>query len=78
LVLPDAASAEVPEDKIRKYLLSTTHRSGKSKAAFFLRFGFNAQDWQQLAVALQRHAKTIPLPKLKRQNSARATSSTGR
>jgi hypothetical protein len=33
LVLPNAAFAEVPEDKIRKYLLSATHRSGKSKAA---------------------------------------------
>ncbi len=61
MVLPNAASAEVPEDKIRKYLLSATHRSGKSKAAFFLRFGFNAQDWQQLAAALQRHAKENPV-----------------
>jgi hypothetical protein len=59
--LPDAASAEVPEDKIRKYLLSTTHRSGKSKAAFFLRFGFTAQDWRQLGAALQRHAQENPV-----------------
>ncbi len=61
LILPNAASAEVPEDKIRKYLLSATHRSGKSKAAFFMRFGFSAQEWQRLATALQLHARENPV-----------------
>jgi len=38
MMLPNAAEARVPEDKIVKYLLSATHRAGKSKAAFFARF----------------------------------------
>jgi len=61
MVLPNAAAARVPEDKIVKYLLSATHRSGKSKAAFFGRFGFRAQKWEELAAALQRHAGENPV-----------------
>ncbi|MGH7828144.1 MAG: DUF6883 domain-containing protein [Candidatus Binatia bacterium] len=33
--------AEISETKIVKYLLSTTHRAGKSKATFFMEFGFD-------------------------------------
>ena len=54
--LPLVERAEISEAKIVKYLLSTTHRAGKSKAAFFMEFGFDPQHWEELAVALKEHA----------------------
>lgn len=54
--LPNYEDAVVPERKITAYLLSLTHRDGRSKAAFFIRFGFLVDDWELLANALRRHA----------------------
>ena len=54
--LPNGAQAEVPEAKILGYLLSPTHRAGKSKAAFFSKHGFAGRNWQMLARALRMHA----------------------
>jgi hypothetical protein len=54
--LPNVDKAEITEAKIVGYLLSTTHRAGKSKAAFFIQFGFAAARWQELANALKQHA----------------------
>ena len=54
--LPGAEKAEIIQDKIVRYLLSTTHRAGRSKAAFFCKHGFKTEDWQALAEALRRHA----------------------
>jgi uncharacterized protein DUF6883 len=48
--------AEISEAKIVRYLLSTTHRAGKSKAIFFMEFGFDPQRWEELAIALKEHA----------------------
>jgi hypothetical protein len=48
--------AQVPERKLTAYLLSHSHPAGRSKAAFFLRFGFAADAWRVLADALVRHA----------------------
>ena len=48
--------AQIPESKVVKYLLSSTHRAGKSKAAFFTAIGFIAERWEELAEALRRHA----------------------
>lgn len=54
--LPDVEKAEIPEAKVVRYLLSTTHRAGKSKASFFMEFGFDPDLWQELARALKQHA----------------------
>ncbi|MGH7796053.1 MAG: DUF6883 domain-containing protein [Candidatus Binatia bacterium] len=54
--LPGIGKAEVNETKIVKYLLSTTHRAGKSKAAFFMAHGFDPQRWKDLDTALRQHA----------------------
>lgn len=54
--LPEHEHAVVSERKITAYLLSLTHRDGRSKAAFFIRFGFTTDDWEALAHALLRHA----------------------
>jgi hypothetical protein len=55
--LPNLAQATVPEEKITGYLLSSTHRDGKHKAAFFMLFGFRLEAWQELATALLNHAR---------------------
>jgi hypothetical protein len=54
--LPEYEQAMVPERKITGYLLALSHRDGRSKAAFFMRFGFTPEAWQVLAAALKRHA----------------------
>jgi hypothetical protein len=54
--LPGIERAEVSEAKIVKYLLSATHRAGKSKAAFFMEFGFDPKRWEELDRALRQHA----------------------
>lgn len=54
--LPNAERATVPPAKIVNYLLSPTHRAGKSKAAFFSSFGFSANDWSAMSAALRQHA----------------------
>ena len=56
--LPGYEQAVVPERKITAYLLSLTHRDGRSKAIFFMRFGFTINEWQTLANALLLHAAT--------------------
>ncbi len=42
--------------KVVRYLLNPNHRSGKSKARFFLSHGFTAEHWTKLAEALRYHA----------------------
>ena len=56
--LPNAELAIVDESKITLYLLSNTHPAGRAKAAFFLRFGFNASSWETLREALLAHGRT--------------------
>ena len=50
--LPDRDRAQVDDAKIRDYLLSLTHPDGRSKALFFMRFGFHAEKPLALAEAL--------------------------
>jgi len=60
--------ATVPERKITHYLLNHGHPACLSKAAFFLRPGFSAGDWNHLAGILLKHAQenevhaTVPTP----------------
>lgn len=55
--LPEAETAEVPEVKIVRYLLSLTHPEGRGKALFFYAFGFAGEAWEKLADALREHAR---------------------
>jgi hypothetical protein len=55
--LPDFKQATIPKAKITDYLLSMVHRDGRSKAVFFNRYGFLAENWQALAQALLKHAE---------------------
>jgi hypothetical protein len=56
--LPFGEQATVFEPKITAYLLSLTHPDGRSKAHFFLRYGFSAARWWVLADALVHHGST--------------------
>jgi len=55
--LPHVDRLEIPKAKVVQYLLSSTHRAGKGKAAFFSAFGFTVSQWEDLANALQQHAR---------------------
>ena len=61
--LPCYEQATIPQKKLQAYLLSSTHRAGKSKAAFFTAHGFQASHWSQLAEALRQHAGSHPVAK---------------
>ncbi len=61
--LPNLERAIVSQEKIVDYLLSTTHRDGRHKAAFFGAFGFSAGLWEELAEAIMRHARRNPVAK---------------
>ena len=54
--LPNAATAVVPPEKIRDYLLAPGHAQNQGKAEKFFRFGFRANEWELLAAALGQHA----------------------
>ena len=54
--LPHAHLATIDRDKITDYLLSSVSPRGRAKAGFFIRFGFSAARWEELAAALRRHA----------------------
>jgi len=43
------------------YLVSPSHPDDRSEATFFMRFGFNAQDWEVLADALRAIALRNPV-----------------
>lgn len=62
--LPHHESVEIPEQKIAEYLLSSTHRDGRHKAAFFSSFGFSTERWEVLAEALREHAANHEVAKV--------------
>ena len=61
MMLPDAERANVDRAKITDYLLSLSHPDGSSKAAFFMRFGFKAEEWGKLAAALKELGTSNPV-----------------
>jgi hypothetical protein len=54
--LPNYERCIIPQAKITKYLLNLQSENGKSKARFFLAFGFSIETWQVMADALKQHA----------------------
>ncbi|MCI0746731.1 MAG: hypothetical protein L0Y58_15120 [Verrucomicrobia subdivision 3 bacterium] len=52
--LPNASRALISQEKITLYLLDPLHPDGGNKARFFLRHGFRAEAWIELASALKR------------------------
>ena len=53
-MLPNTRAAEIPIEKVRDYLLSTTHPVGRFKAAYFSSLGFNSGNPEQLLAAIRK------------------------
>lgn len=56
MALPDGSSAEVPAAKVTEYLLSSTHPTGRTKAAFFNKLGFTSANPGSFVAELKRIA----------------------
>ena len=52
MLLPNGDRVYVDRTKITDYLMSLSHPDGRSKAEFFMRFGFKVEEWQLLADVL--------------------------
>ena len=57
-MLPKSANAEIPIQKIRDDLLSSSHPIGRFKATYFRALGFTGENSGELVEALQRLAET--------------------
>lgn len=55
--VPDAEQSVVEERKVTDYLLSASNPRGRTKAAFFVEFGFSIADWEIFAEALRLHCR---------------------
>ncbi len=53
LKLPNADKAIIPPEKLRDYILSSSHPVGKFKAAFFQNLGYTSDNWQQLEAGIR-------------------------
>ena len=61
--LPNKDHTVVEREKVRDYLLSPSHPSGKGKAEFFTAMGYQREGWQLLADALRQVARDRPVTK---------------
>ena len=61
--LPYKDRANVEREKVRDYLLSPSHPTGKGKAEFFTSMGFQREAWEVLADALRQVARDCPVTK---------------
>lgn len=59
-LIPNAEFAEVPQEKITRYLLDLGSEDGHAKAVFFIGRGFSPALWPTLAESLRRQAGTVP------------------
>jgi hypothetical protein len=64
--LPNAERAVIEPQKITAYLLNLKHPDGGSKAAFFLRFGFDASQPAAMMLALLAHARAYKVARLQK------------
>ena len=72
--LPDREHARVDDAKVRDYLLALNHPNDRSKAEFFIRFGFKVEEPGSLAAALLEVGLSNPVVKVIRsQHGVRYT-----
>jgi len=62
--LPKHEKAIISQSKVVGYLLSDSHRDGRSKAAFFRKYGFSTDSWKELAEALRHHLANNEVTKI--------------
>ena len=65
--LPNFDRATVEPDKLREYLLSREHTTGRFKARFFRSLGYSEEDWERLSgdllhIAREGEAEAVPSP----------------
>ena len=65
--LPNLERATVAPDKLRGYLLSPQHTTGRFKARFFRVLGYSEEDWELLSsdllrIAREGEAELVPSP----------------
>jgi len=53
--LENAEQVRIDAEKIKDYLLSSSHPIGRFKEVFFSSLGFRRQQWDRLDVALREH-----------------------
>ena len=56
--LPNSNKAFIPRDKLTKYVLSETHSTGKFKAKFFSKLGFDERNIDLFEKSLLKIAKS--------------------
>jgi hypothetical protein len=61
MTLPDRHRTPVAPAEITEYLLSQSHPGGRTKAEFFMRFGFRIERRQELADAIREAGVSHPL-----------------
>jgi hypothetical protein len=64
LKLPNVGKAEVSKSKVVNYLIDLTSENGKTKARFFLAFGFTIDAWEAMAQAIKHHASSHEVTKI--------------
>lgn len=69
--LPKAGKVIVERRKIVDYRLNPAHRYGAGKAGFFVKFGFQAKEWEQLAQALRNHGQAHEVKRMQETGLAR-------
>ena len=58
----DAASADIPAEKLRDYLLSAAHPIGRYKSSFFRSLGYTQDQWQLLELDLRMLLRNDSVP----------------
>ena len=56
--MPNRENLYLETSKLSEYLLSSANASGRHKASFFRRFGYNAENINEFAEALKYHGLT--------------------
>ena len=62
--LPNVEQLRIEPNKVTAYLLSPANPRGRSKAHFFLGFGFRTDGWERLAKALEVHAASYEVTRV--------------
>ena len=53
MLIPEAGQAQIPDEKLEKYLLSDSHPVGKSKSIFFRGLGFSIDNIEEFEKAIR-------------------------
>ena len=58
MTLPNAENAQIPDNKITKYLLDFENPQNKGKALFYEKIGYSLENFEILRIDLQKLVKT--------------------